>query len=158
MPFLIAFCVEDVSFDGLLTRRHSQTRLPCTPLSGASTKLASLTIVVARAYRIIRRNSLGCFGWISAFREEISRSTSRMLFACSSGPIDLWIREMTGVSRLASITSFARASSAAPDCWPRLERGCIGMDHALYFPPENNIGVTENVCPHCELNVLIVNI
>jgi len=28
----------------------------------------------------------------------------------------------------------------------------------LYFPPENNIGVTENVCPHCELNVLIVNI
>ncbi len=34
----------------------------------------------------------------------------------------------------------------------------MGMDHALYFLPENNIGKVENVFPHCEVDVLIVNI
>ena len=72
---------------------------------------------------------------------------------------------MTGVSQLASITSSARASSAAPDCWTVIvgETGCgwnvVASEWImLCISHPRIIGVTENVCPHCELNVLIVNI
>ena len=103
MPLRIAFCVEDVSFEGLLTRRHSQTSLPFKP---SLRRVHEVGLPHDRCCTCIPEystNSLGSFGWIAAFRDKMSRSTSRMLFACSSGPIDLWIREMTGVSRLASI-------------------------------------------------------
>jgi len=166
LPFRIAACVADVSFEGLLTRCHSQTGLPCTPslrrfhevglphdrcctgVPDCSTKLT----------RILRLDRSLPGEDIKIHVEDVICLLERAYWPLDprndrrkSASFDYLIRP--SIKRRSGLLDGDRWGN-----WLRLERGCIGMDHALYFPPENNIGVTENVCPHCELNVLIVNI